>query len=98
MEGCLEVESLGGEWSWGGVLLNDTKTLLEESPESFLIPSFMGKHRMCILSSVQFSRSVVSDSLQPHELQHARPPCPSPTPADIKYIGALITYFPAYRN
>ena len=33
-----------------------------------------------IISSVQFSRSVVSDSLRPHELQHARPPCPSPTP------------------
>ena len=31
-------------------------------------------------SSVQFSRSVMCDSLQPHELQHARPPCPSPTP------------------
>ena len=31
-------------------------------------------------SSVQFSHSVVSDSLWPHELQHARPPCPSPTP------------------
>ena len=31
-------------------------------------------------SSVQFSHSVVSDSLQPHELQHARPPCPSSTP------------------
>ena len=31
-------------------------------------------------SSVQFSRSVVSDSLQPHEPQRARPPCPSPTP------------------
>ena len=30
-------------------------------------------------SSIQFSHSVVSDSLQPHELQHARPPCPSPT-------------------
>ena len=30
------------------------------------------------ISSVQFSRSVVSDSLQPCELQHARPPCPSP--------------------
>ena len=28
----------------------------------------------------QFSRSVVSDSLQPHELQHARPSCPTPTP------------------
>jgi len=31
-------------------------------------------------SSVQFCRSVVSDSLWPHGLQHARPPCPSPTP------------------
>ena len=31
-------------------------------------------------SSVHVSRSVVSDSLQPHESQHARPPCPSPTP------------------
>ena len=31
-------------------------------------------------SSVQFSRSVMSDSLQPHALQHARPPCPSTTP------------------
>ena len=30
--------------------------------------------------SVQFSRSVVSDSLRPHESQHARPPCPSPSP------------------
>ena len=33
-----------------------------------------------VLSSVQFSCSVVSDSLRPHELQHTRPPCPSPTP------------------
>ena len=31
-------------------------------------------------SSVQFSRSVVSDSLWPHKSQHTRPPCPSPTP------------------
>ena len=31
-------------------------------------------------SSVQFSRSVVSDSLRPHGVQHARPPCPSLTP------------------
>ena len=30
--------------------------------------------------SFQFSHSVVSNSLQPHELQHTRPPCPSPTP------------------
>ena len=32
-------------------------------------------------SSVQFSHSVMSDCLQPHESQHARPPCPSQTPA-----------------
>ena len=32
------------------------------------------------LSSIQFSLSVVPDSLQPHESQHARYPCPSPTP------------------
>jgi len=33
-----------------------------------------------LISSVQFSRSVMPDSLWPHESQHARPPCPSPTP------------------
>ena len=32
------------------------------------------------ISSVQFSCSVMSDSLRPHESQHTRPPCPSPTP------------------
>ena len=32
------------------------------------------------VQSVQFSHSVVSDCLWPHELQHSRPPCPSPTP------------------
>ena len=39
------------------------------------------KYLLCTwcISSIQFSRSVVSDSLQPHELQHTRPPCPSPT-------------------
>ena len=36
--------------------------------------------QFCIIVSVQFSHSVVSNSLQPHGLQHARPPCPSPTP------------------
>ena len=42
------------------------------------------KYRLLItysnFSSVQFSCSVVSDSLWPHESEHARPPCPSPTP------------------
>ena len=35
---------------------------------------------LTVFSSVQFSCSVVSDSLQPHESQHTRPPCPSLTP------------------
>ena len=40
----------------------------------------LGSLRDATFSSVQFSRSVVSNSLRPHESQHARPPCPSPTP------------------
>ena len=36
----------------------------------------------CFHFVLQFSCSVVSDSLQPHELQHTGPPCPSPTPGD----------------
>ena len=39
-----------------------------------------GKTFIKCFSSVQLSHSVVSDSLQPHEPQHTRPPCPSPTP------------------
>ena len=35
---------------------------------------------ICLFSSVQFSLSVMFDSLQPHWLQHARPPCSSPSP------------------
>ena len=52
----------------------------------FLLPSIFPSIRvlfnepvLCI-SSFQLSHSVKSDSLQPHEPQHARPPCPSPTP------------------
>ena len=41
------------------------------------------------ISSVQFSRSVVSDSLQPHGLQHARLPCPSPSPGVCPNSGPL---------
>ena len=42
------------------------------------LPAFLNIR--AVFSSVQFSRSVVSDSLLPHELQHTRPSCPSPTP------------------
>ena len=40
-----------------------------------------------IFSSVQFSCSVMSISLRPHGLQHARPPCPSPTPSLPKLMS-----------
>ena len=40
----------------------------------------LGRKIMTNLSSVQFTHSVVSNSLQPHGLQRIRPPCPSPTP------------------
>ena len=46
-------------------------------PES---PGSLEKISCRLFSSVQFSLSAVSDSLRPYELQHTRPPCPSPTP------------------
>ena len=48
----------------------------------FVYPIFSSLSNLIMIKivSVQFSQSVVSDSLQPHELQRARLPCPSPTP------------------
>ena len=40
-------------------------------------------HCIHFLISIQFSCSVVYHSLRPHDLQHARPPCPSPTPGAV---------------
>ena len=56
-----------------GELSNLKQCLLKDSPQVVTACELL-------FSSVQFSRSVVSDSLQPHGLQHARPPCPSPIP------------------
>ena len=44
------------------------------------IRCYLFRNSLSTRCSVQFSRSVVSNSLRPHESQHARPPCPSPTP------------------
>ena len=52
------------------------QSLLECSPSESLMQTFITSQ----FSSLQFSHSVVSDSLRPHGLQHIRPPCPSPTP------------------
>ena len=43
------------------------------------VPRNLAQPQLNQVSSVQFSHSVVSDSLQPYESQHTRPPCPSPT-------------------
>ena len=45
--------------------------------------------------SVQFSRSVVSNSLQPHELQHTRPPCPSPAPRSPPKLMSIESVMPS---
>ena len=46
----------------------------------WMVINFISCRFTIFIDSVQFSGSVVSNSLWPHELQHARPPCPSPTP------------------
>ena len=52
----------------------------QASPSCSVSAPALGSGIFDLRSSVQFSRSVMSDSLRPHESQHARLPCPSPTP------------------
>ena len=81
---------------WGAIAFSDCHTSFSLFAENFLAnPIFIIYTKMmfiihtltclsekCITmkDSVQFSRSVVSYSLRPPDSQHARPPCPSPTP------------------
>ena len=60
----------------------DDTTLMAESEEELksLLMKVKEESEKVGYSSVQYSRSVVSNSLQPNELQHARLPCPSPSP------------------
>ena len=53
---------------------------LETFPSSSVAYKLWSSETAVQFSSVQSSRSVVSDSWRSHELQHVRPPCPSPTP------------------
>ena len=54
--------------------------LLNKDLTLFNCCQILAKKKLLKNKAVQFSRSVMSDSLRPHESQHARPPCPSPTP------------------
>ena len=62
---------LGSSWPKDQTCIADRFFIAEPPGKPWMLGWF---------SSVEFSRSVVSDSLHPHEEQHARPPCPSPTP------------------
>ena len=57
-----------------------TRSVILCNRYSFSLKIYTGYFSCFYNCWVQFSHSVVSDSLRPHELQHARPPCPSPTP------------------
>ena len=57
--------------------INHSRILYDSPPR---VTEIKVKTNKWDLSSLQFSRSVMSDSLRPHESQHTRPPCPSPTP------------------
>ena len=84
---CAAVHGVAKSRTW----LGDGKTM--NNNNTFIMLQCLWKYLTCFstlswksifevgtLSSVKFSHSVVSDSLRPHESQHARPPCPSPTP------------------
>ena len=69
----------GGAFRWG--LRGGAFSSKRLGCASFSLTGQTLAHRFgCAFSSVQFSRSVVSDSWRPNGSQHARPPCPSPTP------------------
>ena len=91
---CLESPmDRGAWWATAHGVTRVRYNLVTKSPPGGSVVRIPGFH-CCVLhsipgwgpeipqaaSSVQFSRSVVSDSLRPRGLQHARPPCPSPTP------------------
>ena len=99
-----EVKKDGGGFSWISFSIFDTcrsgghNTMLASSLQcckmrscisSFILPQLA----FWLLSSVESSRSVVSDSLRPRGLQHARPPCPSPAPRVWLLMGLLFQVF-----
>ena len=80
---CFSLQDSGSSsqgWEWG--VEGGVGSFLSKAPATF----FSSKADASTFNSahLQFSCSVVSNSLRPHESQHARPPCPSPTPGRVK--------------
>ena len=65
-------KGMGHDVEWSPTMSNAMKVTLIQACRRYNI--------IAMVNSVQFSHSVMSNSLQPHELQHTRPPCRSPTP------------------
>ena len=68
------------EWGWRRKGIPSLPFILQDTAKKLLLPMTWFKYLSVQFSSVQFSCSVMSDSSRPHESQHTRPPCPSPTP------------------
>ena len=72
---------MGKQWKLTDFLFLDSKFTIDvDCSHKIKRCLFIGRKAVTNLRSDQISRSVLSDSLRPHESQHARPPCPSPTP------------------
>ena len=81
VHGILQASILGWVFLLQEIFLTRGRTCISCVAGRFFSPEPPGSPRVQYqFSSVHFSRSVVSDSLRPHESQHARPPCPSPSP------------------
>ena len=93
---------------WDGLWMNNNKVrnVVASSPHSLSWPSSSWATETLVLvkmvwtalmvswsGSVQFSHAVVSDSLRPHELQHARPPCPASSQTHVSTISSSVIPF-----
>ena len=82
---CCPWDSFSRQEHWSGLPFPSPGIFLTQGSNPHLLHWQAGSlplsHQQSLKNvSVQFSCSVVSNSLRPHESQHARPPCPSPTP------------------
>ena len=76
-----------------GLVAKPCATLATTRTRGLPFPS--ATYEVLQFSSVQFSRSVMFDSLRPHESQHARPPCPSPTPGVHSKLTSIESVMPS---
>ena len=85
---CSHLESFPASWSFqmsqffasGGQSIGLSVSVLPMNTQDWFPLEWTGWKPIQHCKAIQFSCSVMSDSLQPHEPQHIRPPCPSPTP------------------